>query len=108
MFEVVLTKRGRSRWDWRVLDPSGKVVMGGREYSRPEVKYQGERALFLLLAYPDAAVKTPTDRLLNLSASALIGPKPHCLGATSAIASQQPPTAGSDAPAEHGRPAASC
>ena len=52
MFEVVLTKRGRSRWDWRVLDPSGKVVMGGREYSRPEVKYQGERALFLLLAYP--------------------------------------------------------
>jgi hypothetical protein len=52
MFEVVLTKRGRSRWDWRVLGPSGEVVMGGRENSRPAAKYQGERALFLLLAHP--------------------------------------------------------
>lgn len=59
MFEVVLTRRGRSRWDWRVVQPSGKVVMGGREYSRPEAKYQGERALFLLLAHPNAAVRKP-------------------------------------------------
>jgi len=49
MFEVVLAKRGRSRWEWRVHDPSGKVVMSGSEKTRPEAKYQGERALFLLL-----------------------------------------------------------
>jgi hypothetical protein len=49
MFEVVLAKRGRSRWWWRVQDLSGKLVMTGWENSRPEAKYQGERALFLLL-----------------------------------------------------------
>jgi hypothetical protein len=52
MLEVVLTKRGRSRWEWRVLDSSGKTVVGAREKSRPEAKCQGERALFLLLAHP--------------------------------------------------------
>jgi hypothetical protein len=51
MLEVVLAKRGR-RWEWRVLDLSGKTLMGGRENSRPKAKYQGERALFLLLANP--------------------------------------------------------
>jgi len=49
MFEMVLTKRGRSRWEWRVFGPSGKLVMSGAEKSRPEAKYRGERALFLLL-----------------------------------------------------------
>ena len=49
MFEMVLTQRGRSRWAWRVYDHTGKVVMGGRENSRREAKYKGERALFLLL-----------------------------------------------------------
>jgi hypothetical protein len=49
MFEVVLAKRGRSRWRWRVQDLSGKPVMTGWENSRSEAKYQGERALFLLL-----------------------------------------------------------
>ena len=49
MFEMVLTKRGRSRWEWRVYDPTGTAVMAGRENSRLEAKYQGERALFLLL-----------------------------------------------------------
>jgi hypothetical protein len=51
MLEVVVTKRSR-RWDWRVLDLSGKTISGGRENTRPEAKYQGERALFLLLANP--------------------------------------------------------
>jgi hypothetical protein len=51
MLEVVVAKRGR-RWEWRVLDLSGKTILGGRENSRPEAKYQGERALFLLLANP--------------------------------------------------------
>lgn len=49
MLQVVLTKRGRARWEWRVCDPSGKTIMGASENSRPEAKYQGERALFLLL-----------------------------------------------------------
>ena len=49
MLEVILTKRGRARWEWRVLDPSGQTIMGASESSRAEAKYQGERALFLLL-----------------------------------------------------------
>jgi hypothetical protein len=49
MLEVVLTKRGRARWEWRVCDSSGRTIMGAYENSRPEAKYQGERALFLLL-----------------------------------------------------------
>jgi hypothetical protein len=59
MFEMVLTKRGRSRWEWRVHDPSGKVVMGGRENSRLEAKYQGERALFLLLMTTPGRIYDP-------------------------------------------------
>lgn len=49
MLQVVLTKRGRARWEWRVCESSGKTIMGASENSRPEAKYQGERALFLLL-----------------------------------------------------------
>ena len=49
MFEVVLRKRGRTRWQWRVCDRAGKVIMEGFEDSRPAAKYRGERALFLLL-----------------------------------------------------------
>jgi hypothetical protein len=52
MLEVVVKKRGRSRWEWRVLDSSGNAVMGGWEDGRPAAKYRGERALFMLLAYP--------------------------------------------------------
>jgi hypothetical protein len=48
MFEVTLEKRGRGWW-WRVQDPSEKAIMAGWENSRSEAKYQGERALFLLL-----------------------------------------------------------
>jgi len=49
MFEVVLSKRGRTRWDWRVNDSTGKIIMRGWENSRPAARYQGARALFLLL-----------------------------------------------------------
>jgi hypothetical protein len=49
MFEVVLSRRGRTRWDWRVNDSTGKAIMRGWENSRPAAKYRGERALFLLL-----------------------------------------------------------
>lgn len=50
MLEVVITKiLGRARWEWRVRDTPGRTIMGAYETSRTEAKYQGERALFLLL-----------------------------------------------------------
>jgi len=49
MFEVAIAKRGRSSWEWRVCDRSGKVMMRGRENSRVAARYRGERALFQLL-----------------------------------------------------------
>jgi hypothetical protein len=52
MLEVAVKKRGRSRWEWRVFDSSGKAVMSGWENSRWAARYHGARALFLLLAHP--------------------------------------------------------
>jgi hypothetical protein len=52
MFEVTLRKRGRTRWEWRVCDSTGREIMQGREASRPAARYKGERALFLLLLTP--------------------------------------------------------
>jgi hypothetical protein len=52
MMIVVIKKRSRSRWQWRVLDSSGTSVMSGWENSRPGAGYHGARALFLLLAHP--------------------------------------------------------
>lgn len=49
MFEVVLRRRGRTRWQWQVCDRAGRVIMQGFEDSRPAARYRGERALFLLL-----------------------------------------------------------
>jgi hypothetical protein len=48
MFEVVPAKRGRKRWEWRVCDRNGKVIIHGLECTRATAKYKGERALFLL------------------------------------------------------------
>ena len=49
MFDVVLKRRGRSRWQWQVFDRAGKMIMQGFEESRQAAKYRGERGLFLLL-----------------------------------------------------------
>ena len=49
MFEVVLKRRGRTRWQWQVCNRAGKVIMQGFEDSRLAAKYRGECALFLLL-----------------------------------------------------------
>jgi hypothetical protein len=49
MKEVVVTKRRRA-WEWQLRDQSGILIMGGREKSRPAARYQGYRALFMLLA----------------------------------------------------------
>jgi hypothetical protein len=51
MLEVVIEKRRRT-WEWRVVGPSGQTIMSGRESSRRLARYQGARALFLLLAHP--------------------------------------------------------
>jgi hypothetical protein len=52
MLEVLIGKRRRSTWEWRVLGSSGQTIMSGRENNRPAAKYQGEQAMFLLLAHP--------------------------------------------------------
>lgn len=49
MFEVIVERRGRSRWEWRVCDSAGRLIMSGWEDSRSEAKYRGDRALFQLL-----------------------------------------------------------
>jgi hypothetical protein len=48
-FDVVLKRRGRSRWRWAVCTAAGEVVMSGSECSRAGARYKAERALFLLL-----------------------------------------------------------
>ena len=53
MLEVVIERRGKSRWEWGVCNSDGSVIMSGWENSRNEAKYRGDRALFqLLLARP--------------------------------------------------------
>jgi hypothetical protein len=49
MFEMALSKRGRTTWVWRVYDPSGKIVMHGWERAREAARYKAERAFFLSL-----------------------------------------------------------
>jgi hypothetical protein len=48
MFETML-KRKWGWWNWWVYDSAGKVVMSGREGSRPMARYKAARALFQLL-----------------------------------------------------------
>jgi hypothetical protein len=52
MLEVVIEQPWRSTWEWRVLSSSGQTILSGRENNRPTAKYQGELAIFLLLAHP--------------------------------------------------------
>ena len=44
-----MIKRRRA-WEWQLRDQGGALVMGGRERTRPAARYQGYRALFMLLA----------------------------------------------------------
>ena len=44
-----MIKRRRA-WEWQLRDQSGILIVGGREKSRPAARYQGYRALFMLLA----------------------------------------------------------
>jgi hypothetical protein len=49
MLEVVLIDRKRRGWEWQVRGPTGAVLMSGREKTRREAKYKGDRVLFQLL-----------------------------------------------------------
>ena len=44
-----MIKRRRA-WEWQLRDQVGILIMGGREKTRPAARYQGYRALFMLLA----------------------------------------------------------
>jgi hypothetical protein len=48
LFDTAIVQK-RLRWEWRLFDRSGRLVMRGREKSRAEARYQSSRALFLLL-----------------------------------------------------------
>jgi len=53
MFEVILTQRENpAEWEWRICDNSGsgRPLMVGWRKSRKDAKYEGESALFNLLA----------------------------------------------------------
>jgi hypothetical protein len=52
MFEVIITKCECSptEWEWQVCDTNGRPLMLGWQKSRADAKYEGERALFNLLA----------------------------------------------------------
>ena len=49
MFEVVIINRSPNRWEWLVYNREIPIVEGW-EKTRAAAKYQGERALFMLLA----------------------------------------------------------
>lgn len=50
MFEVMIIKRGAMKWEWQVCDRDGNTIMHGWETTRRAAKYNGDRALFLLLS----------------------------------------------------------
>jgi hypothetical protein len=50
MFEVVIINRSPNRWEWLVCNRDRIPIMQGWEKTRAAAKYQGERALFILLA----------------------------------------------------------
>jgi hypothetical protein len=50
MLEVVIIERRRTKWIWKVCNSAGIPIMRGWEKTRKGARYQGNRALFLLLA----------------------------------------------------------
>lgn len=49
MFEVVIRNHSPIKWEWRLCDHDGNVLLRGLEKTRAAAKYKGERALFQLL-----------------------------------------------------------
>ena len=50
VLEVVIIERRPTKWKWQVCNTAGTAIMSGWEKTRQAAKYQGYRALFLLLA----------------------------------------------------------
>jgi hypothetical protein len=50
VLEVLITKRGSTKWEWRLCDRYGTTIICGFESTRPAAKYRGNRALFLVLS----------------------------------------------------------
>jgi hypothetical protein len=59
MFEVVIIQHGPTHWEWQVQDREGVPITNGREKSRANAKYQGNRALFSLLAIGSRPMSRP-------------------------------------------------
>jgi hypothetical protein len=59
MFEVVIIERGPTRWEWHVCNSDGVQILHGREMSRAEARYQGNRALFSLLVGGSKPMASP-------------------------------------------------
>ena len=59
MFEVVIIERGPTLWEWQVCKSDGVRVMEGWAKTRAEAKYQGNRALFGLLAIGPRPMSRP-------------------------------------------------
>ena len=59
MFEVFIIERGPTHWEWQVQDREGVPITNGREKSRANAKYQGNRALFSLLAIRSRPMSRP-------------------------------------------------
>ena len=49
MTEVTVVRRRRG-WEWQLRDQDGRLILSARERTRPAARYQGYRALFMLLA----------------------------------------------------------
>jgi hypothetical protein len=63
LFEIRLRKRGRA-CRWQLYTTEGRAVMQGSEGSRTAARYQGHRALFLMLlasAYRPLRVGHPDE-----------------------------------------------
>jgi hypothetical protein len=48
VFDLNIVQRGR-RWKWQVCNQNSMIVLHGWEKNRPIARYQGYRALFMLL-----------------------------------------------------------
>jgi hypothetical protein len=59
MFDLVIIKRGQTKWKWQVCNQSGKVIMFGTEKTREGARYRGQRALFVLLLSSSRKIDDP-------------------------------------------------
>lgn len=63
-FDIVLKRRGRSRWKWSVSTTDGHSLIRGSECSHNAARYKAQRALFLLLcASASRVARIPPGRL---------------------------------------------